>query len=101
MLLLYRVEGLNEAGDWETIRVCRLAYLKTEIVEIERYGLFNLRKRKVVVDRVIHNEKEAEAAAWDAAQKYYHRNEVQFKSRRITVTSRVDGVLKTVVIRER
>jgi len=42
MLLLYRVEGLNEAGDWETIRVCRLAYLKTEIVEIERYGLFNL-----------------------------------------------------------
>ena len=97
MLLLYRVEGLTE-GQWETIRVCRPAYKKTETFETERYGLFR-RKRQIVTDCVIHNKYEADTIAWEEALKYFHQNRNKFNRLRITATERIDGVLFTETVK--
>ena len=99
MLLLYRVEGLTVEGIWGTIRVCRPPYRKTEMFKMERYGLFRLKKRRVVIDCVIHNKSEADAAAWKDALKHFNHNRGGYKELRITATKRVNGVLSTETVK--
>lgn len=99
MLILYRVEGLTAGDIWETIRVCRLPYRKTETFKMERYGLLKLKKRRVITNCVIHNKSEADAAAWKDALKHFNRNMDGYKKLRITATKKIDGVLSTEVVK--
>ena len=98
MLLLYRVEGLTVDGIWKTVRVCRLAYRKTETFKTERYGLFKLKKRKIITSCNIHNRIEADVTAWEEALKHFRKNKALFEELRIKATSRIDGVLSTEVV---
>jgi len=99
MLLFYQVEGRNESGGWEIIRVCRLAYRKTETFKMKPYGFLRLKKRRVVTDYVIHNKSEADAAAWKDALKHFNLNRDSYKELRITATKRISGVLSTKVVK--
>ena len=95
MLLLYRVEYLVEAKKvWKTYRVVRPHYEQTIETEIERYGLFKLKKRNRVVSRRIHNEEKAKECALNAAMAYMRRALLEHDSVRITRTTRgADGEL--------
>jgi len=98
MLLLYRVEGRNESSDWETIRVCRPPYRKTETFMTERYGLLKMKKRRVVVNCVIDNEIEARSIAFVEAKKHMHKNKAGYQQVRISATHRTNDVLEIVVV---
>lgn len=99
MLLLYRVEGRNEPHQWETIRICRPPYRKTETFKTECYGFLKLKKkRQVVTSCVIHNQEEASEIAFSEAQKYMHKNRDGYQQVRIAATHLIEGDLETFTV---
>jgi hypothetical protein len=100
MLLLYRVEGCHGEEPWETIRVCRPSYKKTETLKTERYGFLKRKKRTVVASCVIHNAEEAIEIAYMEALKHYYLNSGDYSTLRITVTSRIKEELVTRIVLE-
>ncbi len=100
MLLFYSLEHYDANVDqWITLRVCWPPYRKTEHYEMERYGFLKLKKRRKVVDCVIHNEKRAVQIAFDEALEYAYVNRNIHSEMRISSTIRVDGKLITAVAR--
>jgi hypothetical protein len=62
---------------------------------MEHYGFFKLKKRRKIVDSVIHNEKAAVEIAFDEALKHAYKNQGIFPVMRIQSVIRVDGTLIT------
>jgi hypothetical protein len=100
MLLLYRVEAYDANNrQWFTLKICRPPYRKTETYRIEKWGFLKLRKRRVVDNCVIHNEKSAVEIAFDEALQYAYENRKARPVMRIQSEVRVDGTLITATAR--
>jgi hypothetical protein len=100
MLLLYRVEirSGTAVDGWYTVKTCRPKYKKTETFKIEKYGLFKLKKRRVVDQCTIHNEAAAVNDAFIAASQCIAKFSPKHDRIRLSATYRKNGELSTTVL---